>query len=339
MEENKNNIFDESLEKSLSVEKAELLFNYIMSGDFSDIKLSAILSTIRSRGETVDEIIGATKAMRKYSKKITSDDNTIDIVGTGGDGKGTLNISTASALVAAGAGVKVAKHGNKNISSKSGAANILESLGVNIMMDTKIAQQCLEKIGICFMMAPLYHPAMKNVMNVRTELGVRTIFNILGPMTNPAGVVRQLTGAFDKKLLEPMAQTLLSLGTKTAWLVHGSDGTDELSISGFSYVIELKNGSINKFTLDPSDFGLTIHPFNKLIGRDPKYNALELTSLLSGKKSAYRDSVILNSAAAIYISGKVDDLITGINEAIKSIDNGIALNKLNELVSFSKELQ
>ena len=226
MKQNKNYIFYESLEKSLSVEKSELLFNHIMSGDFSDIKLSAILSTIRSRGETVDEIIGATKAMRKHSKKIISDENTIDIVGTGGDGKGTLNISTASALVVAGAGVKVAKHGNKNISSKSGAANILESLGVDIMMDTKIAQQSLEQFGICFMMAPLYHPAMKNVMSVRSELGIRTIFNILGPMTNPAGVKRQLTGAFDKNLLEPMAQTLLSLGTKKAWLVHGSDGTD-----------------------------------------------------------------------------------------------------------------
>ena len=221
-----------------------------------------------------------------------------------------MNISTASALVVAGAGVKVAKHGNKNISSKSGAANILESLGVDIMMDTKIAQQSLEQFGICFMMAPLYHPAMKNVMSVRSELGIRTIFNILGPMTNPAGVKRQLTGAFDKNLLEPMAQTLLSLGTKKAWLVHGSDGTDELSISGLTYVIELKNGSINK-----------------------------LKSLLSGKKSAYRDSVILNSAAAIYISGMVDNLEMGINEATKSIDKGTALSKLNELIKFSEEIK
>ncbi len=242
-------------------------------------------------------------------------------------------------MVVAGAGVKVAKHGNKNISSKSGAANILESLGVDIMMDTKIAQQSLEQFGICFMMAPLYHPAMKNVMSVRSELGIRTIFNILGPMTNPAGVKRQLTGAFDKNLLEPMAQTLLSLGTKKAWLVHGSDGTDELSISGLTYVIELKNGSINKFTLDPTDYGLTIHPFNKLIGGDPKYNASELKSLLSGKKSAYRDSVILNSAAAIYISGMVDNLEMGINEATKSIDKGKALSKLNELIKFSEEIK
>ena len=158
-------------------------------------------------------------------------------------------------------------------------------------------------------------------------------------MTNPAGVKRQLTGAFDKNILEPMAQTLLSLGTKTAWLVHGDDGTDELSISGLTYVIELKNGSINKFTLDPSDLGLTIHPFSKLIGSDPKYNALELKSLLSGKKSAYRDSVILNSAAAIYISGKVENLQMGINEATKSIDDGIALSKLNKLVRFSKEIK
>ena len=180
---------------------------------------------------------------------------------------------------------------------------------------------------------------MKNVMSVRSELGIRTIFNILGPITNPAGVKRQLTGAFNKNLLEPMAQTLLSLGTKKAWLVHGSDGTDELSISGLTYVIELKNGLINKFTLDPTDLGLTIHPFSKLIGGDPKYNASELTSLLSGKKSAYRDSVILNSAAAIYISGKVDNLEMGINEARKSIDKGIALSKLNELISFSEEIK
>ncbi|MFL2801429.1 MAG: anthranilate phosphoribosyltransferase [Paracoccaceae bacterium] len=339
MEENKNKIFYESLENSLSIEKAELLFNYIMSGDFSDIKLSAILSSIRSRGETVDEIIGATKAMRKHSKKIIADENTIDIVGTGGDGKGTLNISTASALVAAGAGVRLAKHGNKNISSKSGAANILESLGVNIMMDPKVAQQSLNQIGLCFLMAPLYHPAMKNVMSVRSELGIRTIFNILGPMTNPAGVKKQLTGAFDKNLLEPMSQTLLSLGTKVAWLVHGSDGTDELSISGLSYVIELKNGLINRFTLNPSDLGLTIYPFNELIGGDPKYNASELKSMLSGKKSAYRDSVLLNSAAAIYISGKVENLKMGLIEATKSLDEGKALNKLNELINFSKEIK
>ena len=339
MEENKNKIFYECLDNSLSVEKAELLFNYIMSGDFSDIKLSAILSTLRSRGETVDEIIGATKAMRKHSKKIIADENTIDIVGTGGDGKGTLNISTASALVATGAGVKLAKHGNKNISSKSGAANILESLGVDIMMDTKVAQQSLNQIGLCFLMAPLYHPAMKNVMSVRSELAIRTIFNILGPMTNPAGVKKQLTGAFDKNLLEPMSQTLLSLGTKVAWLVHGSDGTDELSISGLSYVIELKNGLINKFTLNPSDLGLSTHPFNELLGGDPKYNASELKSLLLGKKSAYRDSVLLNSAAAIYISGKVENLKMGLIEATKSLDEGKALNKLNELINFSKEIK
>ena len=337
MEDKIKKIFNESLEQSLSIEKAELLFDYIMSGEFSDIKLSAILSTLKSRGETVDEIIGATKAMRKHSKTINSDNNTIDIVGTGGDGKGTLNISTASAFVTSGAGIKVAKHGNKNISSKSGAANVLEVLNVDIMMDIKKAQKCLDQFGICFMMAPIYHPAMKNVMPVRSELGIRTIFNILGPMTNPAGVKRQLTGAFDRNLLEPMAQTLLSLGTKSAWLVHGSDGTDELSISGLTNVIEIKNRTINKFTVIPSDLGLNTHPFNDLIGGDPKYNADELIAVLSGKRCAYRDSVILNSAAAIYISGKVKNLKTGINKAIESIDNGQALNKLNKLIEFSKQ--
>jgi len=292
---------------------------------------------LRSRGETIDEIIGATMAMRKHSRKILIDDDVIDIVGTGGDGKGTLNISTASAIVVSGAGIRVAKHGNKNISSLSGAANVLESLGVNVMMEPEFAQKCIDEIGLCFMMAPLFHPAMKNVMPARNELGVRTIFNILGPMTNPAGVKKQLTGVFSQEILEPMAQTLLSLGTKTAWLVHGNDGTDEISISDTSQIVEIKNGSINKFTLNPLDYGLKMHPFENLVGDTPDYNASQLESLLSGQFNAYRDSVILNSAAAIYISGMANNLSEGVLMASNSIDEGKALNKLKQLKKLSNK--
>ena len=330
-------ILEEAITQSLSDKKAELLFNRIMSGVFSEIQLSAILAALRARGETIEEIIGATKAMREHSKKIAGDLNAIDIVGTGGDGKGTLNISTASAIVVSGVGIKVAKHGNKNISSKSGAANVLESLGVNIMMTPEMAQSCLEEIGICFMMAPIFHPAMKNVMPVRNDLGIRTLFNILGPMTNPAGVTKQLTGAFSEKLLEPMAKTLLSLGTQSAWLVHGKDGTDEISSSDLTEVVEIKNGTIKRFTFNPVEYGFKFQPFRELIGGDPVFNASKMKYLLDGELGPYRDSVLLNSAAAIYISGATNDIHEAINFAIKSIDEGKALNKLNELKKFSSK--
>lgn len=337
MDNNLKPIFVEALTRSLSKKNAELLFNHIMDGAFSDVQIAAILVSLRSRGESLDEIIGATMAMRKHSRKILIDDDVIDIVGTGGDGKGTLNISTASAIVVSGAGIKVAKHGNKNISSLSGAANVLESLGVDVMMEPEFAQKCIDEIGLCFMMAPLFHPAMMNVMPARNELGVRTIFNILGPMTNPAGVKKQLTGAFSQEILEPMAQTLLSLGTKTAWLVHGNDGTDEISISDTSQIVEIKNGSINKFTLNPLDYGLKLHPFENLVGDTPDYNASQLELLLLGQFNAYRDSVILNSAAAIYISGMANNLGEGVLMASNSIDEGKALNKLKQLKKLSKK--
>ena len=337
MDKNLKSILEESLTKSLSTEKSELLFTKIMDGAFSNIQISAILASLSTRGETIMEIIGATKAMRKHSKKIVGGEDVIDIVGTGGDNKGTLNISTASAIVVSGSGIRVAKHGNRNISSLSGAANILESLGVNVTMEPNDAQACLDDIGICFMMAPIFHPAMKTVMPVRNELGIRTVFNILGPMTNPAGVKKQLTGAFSTELLEPMAQTLLALNTETAWLVHGHDCTDEISITNLTDIVEVKKGSINRFTLDPRDYGFKLHPFTELIGSNPAYNATQLESLLKGKPGGYRDSVILNSAAAIYIAGAAQDLHEGILLATKSIDEGKALRKLNELRQFTCE--
>lgn len=331
MDKTLKTIMEEAITGSLNNKKAELLFNRIMAGDFSEIQLSAILASLRARGESIEEIIGATKAMRNHSRKIVGYEDAIDIVGTGGDGKGTLNISTASAIVVSGVGIKVAKHGNKNISSQSGAANILENLGVNIMMKPEVAQRCLEDIGICFMMAPIFHPAMKNVMSVRNDLGIRTVFNILGPMTNPAGVKKQLTGTFSETLLEPMAQTLLSLGTESAWLVHGGDGTDEISISDLTKIVEIKDGIIKRFTLNPTDFGFKLKPFSELVGGNPEFNAAQLMNLLEGQSGAYRDSVLLNSAAAIFISGLANNLKEGIILAERSIDEGKALNKLNQL--------
>ncbi|MAI97143.1 MAG: anthranilate phosphoribosyltransferase [Rhodobacteraceae bacterium] len=335
MDKTLKTIMEEAITGSLNNKKAELLFNRIMAGDFSEIQLSAILASLRARGESIEEIIGATKAMRNHSRKIVGYEDAIDIVGTGGDGKGTLNISTASAIVVSGVGIKVAKHGNKNISSQSGAANILENLGVNIMMKPEVAQRCLEDIGICFMMAPIFHPAMKNVMSVRNELGIRTVFNILGPMTNPAGVKKQLTGTFSESLLEPMAQTLLSLGTESAWLVHGGDGTDEISISDLTKIVEIKDGIIKRFTLNPTDFGFKLKPFSELVGGNPEFNAAQLMNLLEGQSGAYRDSVLINSAAAIFISGLANNLKEGIILAERSIDEGKALNKLNQLKKIS----
>ncbi len=335
MDENLRSILKDSLTRNLTKEESEILFNKIMDGSFSDIHLSAILASMSSRGETIEELIGATKAMREHSTKIVGGKDVIDIVGTGGDGKGTLNISTASAIVVSGSGVRVAKHGNRNISSRSGAANILESLGIDVMMKPEVAQRCLDEIGICFMMAPVFHPAMKNVMPVRNELGIRTIFNVLGPMTNPAEVKKQLTGAFSKELLEPMARTLLALETETAWLVHGNDGTDEIAISDLTNVVELKDRAIRKFTLNPVDYGFKLHCFEGLIGGSPDYNATQLKTLLEGKTGVYRDSVLLNSAAALYIAGVVKDLNEGIFLATKSIDEGKALNKLTELRKMS----
>ena len=335
MEENKINIFYESLEKSLSVEKAELLFNHIMSGDFSDIKLSAILSTIRSRGETVDEIIGATKAMRKHSKKIISDDNTIDIVGTGGDGKGTLNISTAVSFVLAGTDIPIAKHGNYSATSKSGAANVLKSLSVNIDCEIDIVERCLDEIGICFLLAPKHHIAMKYVGKIRQEIGIRTIFNLLGPLSNPALVKRQLLGVYDKSLILPFAESLKTLGSTHAWIVHGSDGLDEVTITGETYCAELKNGNIREFSINPSDIDIPTAKIADIVGGEPQENAKEIIELFNGKKSKFRDVIILNSASALVATGNAQNLQEGALKSIESLDNGKAMEKLEMLIEMT----
>lgn len=322
-----------AVSRPLTGDEAEQAFETLFEGQATPAQIGGLLMTLRVRGETVEEMAAATRAMRKRMNGITAPQGAIDIVGTGGDGKGTLNISTASALVVAGAGVPVAKHGNRNLSSKSGSADALTHLGINVMSTPEIAQAALSDTGICFMMAPVHHPAMRHVGPPRAELGTRTIFNLLGPMTNPAGVRRQLTGTFDRVWNRPMAETLRELGSEVAWLVHGSDGTDELSIAGISWVAELRDGEVTEFEVSPEDAGLPVHPFEAILGGDPAHNAAALRAILAGERNAYRDAVLLNSAAALLIAGKASDLRAGAEMAAASIDSGAAQAKLDALAA------
>ncbi|WP_375691233.1 anthranilate phosphoribosyltransferase [Pseudooceanicola sp. LIPI14-2-Ac024] len=319
-------------ERPLTAEEARSAFDILFAGEATPSQVGGLLMTLRTRGETVDEIASAAAAMRAKANAITAPAGAIDIVGTGGDGKGTLNISTATALVVAGAGVPVAKHGNRNLSSKSGAADALGMLGVNTMVGPEVAQREIREAGIAFMMAPMHHPAMKHVMPARTELATRTIFNILGPLTNPAGVKRQLTGAYSRDIIRPMAETLGKLGSEHAWLVHGSDGTDEMTITGITWVAALeKDGSVREVELHPEDFGLPVHPFEAIVGGEPMENANALRALLDGAPGAYRDAVLLNAAAALVIADKAVDLKEGVAMAAESIDAGAARDKLAAL--------
>ena len=321
--------------RSLESAEAEAAFTALFEGAATPAQIGGLLMALRVRGETVQEIAAAARAMRSKMHRITAPQNAIDIVGTGGDGKGTLNISTATALVVAGAGVPVAKHGNRNLSSKSGAADALTHMGINVMRTPEISQEAMDLFGICFMMAPVHHPAMRHVGPARTELGTRTIFNLLGPITNPAGVLHQLTGTYDRAWNRPLAETLHELGSKAAWIVHGSDGTDELSIAGVSWVAALKDGKVTEFELSPEDAGLPVHPFESIIGGDPAHNATAAQALLAGAPGGYRDAVLLNSAAALLIAGHAPDLRTGAEMARESIDSGAAQAKLDALARHS----
>jgi anthranilate phosphoribosyltransferase len=329
-------IINAASEGPLTRAQAETAFEVLFEGQATPAQIGGLLMAMRTRGETVDEYAAAAAVMRTKCLPVKAPDGAMDIVGTGGDGKHTLNISTATAFVTAGAGVVVAKHGNKNLSSKSGTADVQTQMGVNVMVGPDIVQKALDDCGIAFMMAPMHHPAVKYVMPVRQELGCRTLFNILGPLTNPAGVKRQLTGAFSKDLIRPMAETLGQLGSDRAWLVHGSDGTDELTITGVSWVAALEeDGAVKEIELHPEDAGLPVHPFEDIIGGTPEDNAIAFRALLNGAPSAYRDAVLLNSAAAIVVSGKSDDLKEARDMAIQSIDSGAALAKLNALAKIT----
>ena len=304
--------------------QAEEAFGILFAGDATPAQIGGLLMALRTRGETVDEYAAAAAVMRAKCLPVKAPADAMDIVGTGGDGKHTLNISTATAYVVAGAGQIVAKHGNRNLSSKSGTADVQTAMGVNVMVGPQVVERCIAEAGIGFMMAPMHHPAMAHVGPVRAELGARTIFNILGPLTNPAGVKRQLTGAYRRDLIRPMAEVLLALGSEAAWLVHGSDGTDELAISGISWVAALKDGAVTEHEVHPEDAGLPTHAFAAIVGGSPEDNAQAFRALLLGGPGAYRDATLLNAAAALLVAGKAADLPEGVAMAADSIDSGRA---------------
>ena len=325
-------------EGPLSRAQAEEAFGILFEGEATPSQIGGLLMALRTRGETVEEYAAAAAVMRAKCNAVKAPDGAMDIVGTGGDGKGTLNISTATAFVVAGAGVVVAKHGNRNLSSKSGAADALTQMGLNVMVGPEVVERALNEAGIGFMMAPMHHPAIAHVMPTRAELGTRTIFNILGPLTNPAGVKRQLTGAFSRELIRPMAETLRALGSEKAWLVHGSDGTDELTITGLSWVSALApDGTVTDVELHPEDAGLPAHPFEAILGGTPEENARDFRALLAGEPSAYRDAVLLNAAAALVVADAAPDLKGGVEMAATSIDSGAASAKIEAVARITQD--
>ncbi|MDV7338887.1 anthranilate phosphoribosyltransferase [Terasakiella sp. A23] len=321
--------------KSLSVDDAKLAFDTIMSGNASDAQIGAFLMALRVRGETVDEITGAATIMREKMSPVKAPADAIDIVGTGGDAKGTLNISTATAIVVAGCGVSIAKHGNKALSSKSGAADVLTSLGVNMSAGIPVVEDAIENAGIGFMMAPLYHSAMRFVGPARTEMGTRTIFNLLGPISNPAGVKRQMTGVFAKEWVRPLAEVLGRLGSEKVWVVHGSDGMDELTTTGPSFVAEYVDGAVREFEISPTDLGLSLAQEDDLKGGDGAYNAKAIERLLDGETGPYRDVVLLNAAASLMVADKVSSLQEGMEMAAGAIDSGKAKAALAKLIEIT----
>ena len=325
-------------EGPLSRAQAEAAFEELFEGTATPAQMAGLLMAMRARGESVAEYAAAA-VMRAKCNKVVAPEGAMDIVGTGGDGMGTLNISTATAFVVAGAGVPVAKHGNRNLSSKSGSADALGALGINVMREARVVERALAEAGIGFMMAPMHHPAMKHVMPVRMELGCKTIFNILGPLTNPAGVKRQLTGAFALDLIWPMAETLKELGSEKAWLVHGADGMDEISITGATSVAALADGKITGLEIHPEDAGLPVHPLKDILGGTPDENAAALRAILMGQTGAYRDAVLLNAAAALVVADKATDLKQGVAIAAESIDSGKALKTVETLARITTEAE
>lgn len=319
---------------ALSFEEAREAFDIIMSGDATPGQIGGFLMALRVRGETVSEISGAVATMRAKMLRVEAPPGAIDIVGTGGDNSHSVNISTASAFVIAGSGAPVAKHGNRGLSSLTGAADVLIALGLKIDISPETIGGCIRETGLGFMFAPAHHPAMKHVGPTRVELGTRTIFNLLGPLSNPAGVKRQMVGVFLPEWILPIAETLKALGTEHAWVVHG-DGYDEITTTGETQVAELIGGEIRNFTLTPEEFGLKRHTKDELRGGDAAYNAKALRDMLGGAAGAYRDTVLMNAGAGLVIAGKATTLGDGIALAAQAIDSGRALQVLDRLVEFS----
>ena len=325
---------------SLSAAETQEAFDAIMNGDVSAVRIAALLVALRTRGETVEEITGAARSMRAHATPFPLPaavaDHAVDTCGTGGDGLHTLNISTASALLTAACGVPVVKHGNKAISSQSGSADVLTQLGIATDIPPEQSLACLEKAGFCFLLAPRYHPAMKHVAPVRQELRLRTIFNILGPLCNPAGIRRQVIGVYDPRWVHPLAEVLQALGSRHAWVVHGADGMDELTTTGPTHVAELVNGTIREFTVTPETLGLRTAPLDALKGGSAEENAAALEALLQGDSGAYANIVALNCAAALVVSGKTDSLSDGLALAFQALNAGEGYHILETLRTVTK---
>ncbi|HEY4202284.1 MAG TPA: anthranilate phosphoribosyltransferase [Devosiaceae bacterium] len=324
--------------RDLTGEEMRGLMNRIMSGEATPSQLGAFLMGMRVKGETVVEIAAAVSIMREMMVPVVAPDNAVDIVGTGGDGAGTLNISTASAFVVASAGVPVAKHGNRALSSKSGSAEALQALGVKLDLTPEQISRCITDAGIGFMFAPSHHPAMKYVGPTRVELGARTMFNLLGPQSNPAGVRRYVLGVYGEEWVEPVAAALLANRAIKAWVVHGSDGLDEITTTGPTHIAQIEGGSLTTFMIAPEDVGLDRSTLADLKGGDPQHNAEALRALLDGAPGAYRDIVLFNSAAALFVADKVPDIKAGVALAKERIDSGAAKATLDKLISVSNGL-
>jgi len=322
---------------SLTESETREAFETMMSGVASPVQMAAFLMALRVRGETIPEITGATRLMRERMLPVEAPPNAIDIVGTGGDGHNTFNVSTAAALVAAGAGVPVAKHGNRSVSSLSGASDVLTALGVKIDVPPIVISRAIAEAGVGFMWAPMHHPAMKHWAPARAELSIRTIFNLLGPLSNPAGVKRQVFGVFNAAWTEPIAEALSNLGTEHALIVHGSDGLDEITTTGPTRVTELKDGAIRTFEVHPSDAGLPTATLEDLKGGDPTVNAAAIRELLGGEPGPFRDIVLLNAGAALIVGGKAANLREGAEKAARAIDDGSAARALDKLVAVTNE--
>ena len=335
MEQFKSLIAKAATGTPLTRDEAALAFDQIMSGDATPSQIGGFLMALRVRGETVDEITGAVATMRAKMVPVSAPADAVDVVGTGGDGSHSFNISTCAALIVAGAGVPVAKHGNRGLSSRSGTADCLMALGVNVDLSPEAIARCIAEAGIGFMFAPSHHPAMKFVGPTRVELGTRTIFNLLGPLSNPAGVKRQMVGVFAGQWVQPLAQVLANLGSTRAWVVHGSDGLDEITGTGPSSVAELNNGTVTTFTVSPEDVGLTPCSPDDLKGGDAAHNAAALRAVLTGACNAYRDVAALNAAASLVVAGKAATLPEGFALAQHSIDSGAASARLDRLVAVS----
>lgn len=318
--------------QDLTASEARACMNEIMDGQASDVQMSSYLTALSLKGETIEEITGSAAGMREHCIKLLNDEDVLEIVGTGGDGSNSFNISTTSSIVIAASGVKVAKHGNRAASSKCGAADVLESLGIKIDVSPQKSATILNKINICFLFAQNYHIAMKYVAPIRRELGIRTVFNILGPLTNPAGANMQVMGVYEEALVEPLAEVLSNLGVKRAMVVYGQDGLDEISLSAPTTVCEVKDGSYISYTITPEQFGMTRCQKEDLIGGSPEFNAKITRDILRGVKGPKRDAVLLNAGAAIYIAGRTETMQEGIDLATQLIDEGKALTKLEEFI-------